>query len=423
MTEKVREIPPRERAGVPPTLDVSPLERYKDPVKPIAPLRGTVQLALALGGLAAACGGGTPPPVTKATAAEKSIPFRPRPGVEVVECPLKSDDCASTGPEACEAACGDGDMAACVALAEWHKKHPNEGGKPERGMELLRMTCEKGFAWGCLTLAQQKEATTDDRARIEARLAEACGRDPRCGCWMYGSGLSFDPRTEVRGVETLGEACARGAQTACDELEILVEICERDQTRGGFCGRLREAQRLRPPAPSPPQWSQAPLPAALAGCFRVRAPGGPREPEGFGVGTLYCFTEGQAFMKPVGEPWDAWPARWSSTSEKIVFRNEAVRELMELRQEKPEIILQRGGFSAWLERLAGPEAEAALAETAALPALEEACARASRCVSALPYGYDGLMPETLRECLSMEKGAREMIEGERGKEAAEKACR
>ena len=392
-------------------------------MKPTSPLRGAVQLALALGGLAAACGGGPRPPVAKAIAAEKSIPFRPRPGIEPVDCPLKSDDCANAGPEACEEACGDGDMASCVALAEWHTKHPNEGGKPARGMELLRMTCEKGFAWGCLTLAWQKEATADDRARIETRLAAACGRDPMCGCWMYGSGLSFDPRTEARGVETLGEACARGALTACDELEVLVDICERDPARGGFCGRLREAHRLRPPDPPPLQWSQAPLPAALAGCFRVTAPGGPREPKGFGLGTLYCFTDSQAFMKPVGEPWDAWPARWSSTSEKSVFRNDAVRELMELRPETPEVILQRGGFSAWMQRLAGPEAEAALAETAALPALEEACARANRCTSVLPYGYDAVMPETLRECLATEKGAREMIEGERGKEAAEKACR
>ncbi|MDI3289013.1 hypothetical protein [Polyangium sp. 15x6] len=392
-------------------------------MKPVSPLRVTVLFALAIGSLAAACGGGPRPPAARATAEEKSIPFRPRPGVETVDCPITSDDCASTDPKACEAGCGDGDMAACVALAAWHTKHPKEGGGPARGMELLRMTCEKGFAWGCLTLAWQKEATSGDRARIETRLRAACERDSMCGCWMYGSGLSSDPRTAVRGVEMIGEACARGVLTACDELDILVDICDRDQARGGFCERLRESQRLRPPDPPPPEWSRTPLPAALAGCFRVKAPGGPREPKGFGLGTLYCFTDGRSFMKPVGEPWDAWPAQWSSTSERSVFKNEAVGELMELRQEKSEIVLQRGGFSAWLERLAGPEAEAALAETAALPALEEACARARRCVSALPYGYDGVMPESLRECLATEKGAREMIEGERGKEAAEKACR
>ncbi|MDI1446414.1 hypothetical protein [Polyangium sp. 6x1] len=222
-------------------------------MKPISPLRGTVLLALALGGLAAACGGGPRPPAAKATADEKRLPFRPRPGVEIVECPLPSDDCASTDPKACEASCGDGDMAACVSLAQWHVKHPNEGGEPARGMELLRRTCGKEFAWGCLTLASKKEATADDRAMIDARLGAACERDPVCGCWMYGSGLSFDPRTEVRAVETIGEACGRGALTACDELEILLEICERAQTRGALCGRLRESQPLRPPVPLPPQ--------------------------------------------------------------------------------------------------------------------------------------------------------------------------
>ncbi|MDI1478876.1 hypothetical protein [Polyangium sp. y55x31] len=393
-------------------------------MKPPSPLRVSVLGALAIGSLVAACGGGSPPPaVAKAAAAEKSIPFRPRPGVNTVDCPTETDDCASTSPATCEAACGDGDMAACVALAEWHARHPKDGGEPARGMELLRMTCEKGFAWGCLTLAWKKEATAGDRVMSEARLRTACERDAMCGCWMYGSGLTGDPRTEVRGVETIGEACERGALTACDELEILREICERDQVRGGMCRRLQQGWRLRPPDPPPPQWSRAPLPAALTGCFRVTAPGGPREPTGFLVGTLYCFTDGRTFMKPVGEPWDAWRAQWSSTDERRVFRNEAIRELMELYEEKPQVILQRGGFTAWLERLAGPEAEAALAETRALPDLEEACARAGRCVNALPYGYDGVMPETLRECLSTEKGAREMIEGERGKEAAEKACR
>lgn len=391
-------------------------------VKPVSPLRVSVLGALAIGGLAAACGGGPRSPAAKAIAAERTLPFRPQPGVEPVDCPSETDDCASTGPAACEAACGDGDMAACVALAEWHVKHPNEGGEPARSMDLLRMTCEKGFAWGCLTLAWKKEATAGDRARIEAKLGAACERDPMCGCWMYGSGLTGDPRTEVRGVETIGEACERGALTACDELEILLEICERNQARGDMCRRLQQGRRLRPPDPLPPQWSRAPLPAAFAGCFRVSAPEGPREPKGLAPGTLYCFTEGRAFMKPVGEVWDAWPAQWSSTEEKRVFRNEAVRELMELREERPQVILQRGGFTAWLERLAGPEAEAALAETAALPALEETCARAKRCVKALPYGYDGVMPESLQECLATEKGAREIIEGERGKEAAEKAC-
>ena len=220
-------------------------------------------------------------------------------------------------------------METCTALAIWHESHRGQGGVRARALELLRLACGQGYGPGCVQLAANPRATAQDRALIAAALAPPCEREDACACWLYGEALSFDPQQEERGVEVLGEGCGHGAVDACDTLELLSQICQRDTWRKGFCARIRAEKTLPPPHPEfPAHWPPVPLPAALQGCFRVAtaalAPDGTscvvmadktsQSPQweggdacptdgSFEPGALYCFGEDLYFMKPAKGLW------------------------------------------------------------------------------------------------------------------------
>jgi hypothetical protein len=375
-----------------------------------------------------------------------------------IDCHDPSFACEQIDREQSEAACADGEMASCVALAIWQRCNRAKGGDAARGLSLVRIACSQGYGLGCVELAAHPEATARDRAAITATLAPVCARGDLCGCTNHGIALTLDEQSGARGVELLSDTCARGAPDACDALALSRDICERDHERSSSCARIRAD--LRAPW-SPPTWPSAELPASLQGCFRVTAqvetPDGERcvsvatakengwakergyvcpEDGSFEPGALYCFLEDQYFVKPPRAPWDAHWSLWAAPPERTVLRrrlkqvNDGDGErlvadqgyLEELRVEGREILAVGDGVAARLERLAGADERAARAEVAALPTLNEACERAYRCSAAISRHADQRPSSGLRACIEWEDAYRVRAEEELGKEAAKEAC-
>jgi hypothetical protein len=430
------------------------------------PLLGFLRLAaaaLAPLSFSLACSGTTPLPPHAARPPRPSLPrlsWLPRKGTTEIDCSVPSYDCDKVGLEKCESECENGEMPDCVALAEWHDRGPAKGGNPARGLALLRLACNKGSGLGCVALAAHPAATPRDHATVAAMLAPRCERNELCACTLYGEALTLDDaHGGARGIELLGESCGRGAIDACEGLSLLHEICERDHSREAHCARIRAD--LRPPW-SPPPWPGAELPASLQGCFRVAAevetPDGERcvpvstaeangwskergyvcpEDGSFDPGTLYCFLDGQYFVKPPRGPWDAHPAVWAAPPDRTVFRlrleqaREADREwlvadqgyLEELRISGPETLAIGDGVAARLERLSPLETKATRAQIAALPVLEDTCERAYRC-SLTIHSWVGERRSrgSLRACLAWGSAEREAVAKELGSEAAKEAC-
>jgi hypothetical protein len=421
-----------------------------------------VLAGLSLLALAPACTAAAPPTGRSARPARavlQRLSWHPRKGTTEIDCHDPGYDCDKVGLEKCESECAGGEMPDCVALGLWQHRNVARGGEVARGLALLRLTCDKGYGPGCVALAAQLEATPHDRARITAALAPACdGGDP-CGCVLRGAALTFEPGGGARGVELLGDSCARGVLDACDEIELIREICERDHSRESQCARITAA--LRPPW-SPPRWPSTDLPAALEGCFRLAAPEEPPDSErcvsrataeehgwstepgqvcptdgSFDPGALYCFFQGQYFVKPPQGPWDAHPARWAAPPDKTSFRrrfsqrNEGDGAHVEADQGYLEALFLEGGelyalgdgAFARLDRLAPPDQLVLRAAVAALPSLDSTCDKAYRCSESL-HGWSGHRSSTgLCACLDSLASDRARIEKELGTEAAKDACR
>ncbi len=400
-------------------------------------------------------------PATSARLKRPALPrlsWHPRSGVAEIDCHEPSYNCDNVDAAKSEVACTDGEMFACVALAGWHRCNLGKGGDDARALSLLRVACGKGFGLGCVELAAHPAATASDRAMITATLAPACARGDLCECTHHGVALSLDAERGARGIELLSDSCARGALDACDGLGLFRDICERDHERSSHCARIRAD--LRAPW-SPPIWPLVELPASLQGCFRVAAqvatPDGERcvsvatakengwakergyvcpEDGSFEPGALYCFLEGQYFVKPPRAPWDAHWASWAASPERTVLRRFLKQEkeedrawlvadqgyLEELRADGREILAVGDGVAARLERLAGAEERAARAAVAALPALDEACEQAYRCSAAISYQSDRKLSSGLRACIEWEDAYRVRVEKELGKESAKEAC-
>jgi hypothetical protein len=396
--------------------------------------------------------------VRPARATLQRLSWHPRKGTTEIDCHDPGYDCDKVGLEKCESECAEGEMPDCEALGLWQHRNVARGGDVARGLALLRITCEKGYGPGCVALAAQPEATPRDRAMITAALAPACDRGDPCGCALRGAALTFEPAGGARGVELLGDSCARGVVDACDEIELLREICERDRSAESQCARIRAD--LRPPW-SPPRWPSAELPASLEGCFRLTAPVEP--PDGdrcvslataeehgwstergqicptdgsFDPGALYCFSQGQYFVKPPHGPWDAHPAHWAAPPEKVSFRRRFSQlndgdgvyleadqgYLDELRLAGGEIYAMGDGAFARLDRLSASEQSATRAAIAALPSIDDACNKAYRCASSL-RNTSGRRPSTgLRACLEAEEADRAYARKTLSKEGAEEAC-
>jgi hypothetical protein len=402
----------------------------------------------------------------RSTSSLPRLAWRPRAGVNQIDCPDIDFDCNTAGLDVCENQCEEGVMADCVALADWLDHNAEKGGARARSLSLRRLACREGFGLGCAALATDPGVTARDRALINATLDPACSRGDLCACWHHGLALTFSPPEAARGIELLSGACGRGAEDACDALALLSEICERDGSEtttrpAAYCARLRADQR----SPwSPPPWPAAALPASLEGCFRVaeqvETPAGERcvsvadaEKNGwrsgrgyvcpkdgsFDPGTLYCFLGHHYFVKPPRGPWDAHPASWAASPDKTRFRlilslaREAGRQaflipdqgyLEELRVTEDEILAVGDGVAARLERLPGQAEKSARAAVAALRTVANACERANRCERAI-YDWSVLDRNRdvgLRACLEREAAMREAIEKKMGKEAAKEAC-
>ena len=437
---------------------MSPRRSPRD--QPLRSFIGLAAAALAPLAFSPACSASSPPPAS-AHRTRRALPclsWSPRSGVPEIDCHDPSYDCDNIGLEKCETECAGGEMADCVALGAWRGRNLAKGGDAARGLSLLRLACGKGFGLGCVELAAHPAATASDRAMITATLAPACARGDLCECTHHGVALSLDAQSGARGIELLSDSCARGVLDACDGLGLFRDICERDHEQSSHCARIRAD--LRAPW-SPPTWPSAELPASLLGCFHVAAqvetPDGERcvsvatakengwakdrgyvcpEDGSFEPGALYCFLEGQYFVKPPRAPWDAHSASWAAPPERTVLRRHLKQEkedgqtwlvadqgyLEELRIEGGEILAVGDGVAARLERLAGADERAARAAVAALPALDEACERAYQCSAAISDQVRRRSFSGLRACLEWEDEARVYVEKALGKEAAKEAC-
>jgi hypothetical protein len=138
-----------------------------------------------------------------------------------------------------------------------------------------RVLCSESDAGNCLRLIEDAHVAEEDALLARARLAAACASDPVCGCAAYGRALTAArwARRVGEAVEMLRLSCVHGAVSACDDIELMAELCERDD-RENFCAALREGGRI-PPRIAVPLVGSMELPPTLAGCFAVTSDGAP----------------------------------------------------------------------------------------------------------------------------------------------------
>jgi hypothetical protein len=352
-------------------------------------------------------------------------------------------------------------MDQCLSLARWHEQNHRLGGERSRALELLRLACGQGHGDACVELVTNAGATARDRAAPAAALAPRCARGDLCACFSDGVARTLTAPQSDGGVEVLSDACQRGALSACDSLELLAQICERDSDRAGPCARLlagRPAPGERP-EPAIPRLPAAALPASLEGCFAVPpAPRGaapcfrawgaveatgarqgstcPRDGS-FDPGATFCFARDRYFVKPTGQPWDVRPVEWQASPDgrrfrayqeriavktpkgTLMGRRGAVEELVVSGQE---VLVMGSGRGVRIERIEGREAGAVRDELARLRSLEDVCRSAARCEKAIPGGLDLPPDDGLRSCEARAQAARAVLAKQGGREAAEKAC-
>lgn len=94
----------------------------------------------------------------------------------------------------------------------------------------------------------------------------------------------------------------------------------------------------------------------------------------------------------------------------------------ELRLRGREVLVVGFGLAVRVERLTGPEGEAARGEVAALPSLEQVCRSAVRCEKAIPGGLDLPPDDGLLSCLARAEAARASLAKQHGREAAGRLC-
>jgi hypothetical protein len=176
---------------------------------------------------------------------------------------------------------------------------------------------------------------------------------------------------------------------------------EQRSPRDTVCLALERERRIGPPPPLPQLWVAASLPAALLGCFEVRASGGASaagscrrklidpfvQPELFTCAPPgadadeICIAADRFFARERRGSWDGWRSGWAATDAGRRFRNDASgTPLAELRRpEGGAPVAELHGEVVELNRFAPEREREVLADIARLPSIEAAFAAASRC--------------------------------------------
>lgn len=298
-------------------------------------------------------------------------------GALVAACQERPADAPSSGPR--------------VVVRAHRPRGPEVRCDPDRlvapDVPTARAQCAGGVVKGCARLLALEEPSADTVALTNRVLGGACARDRAesdarpgdaalalartCSCGAWGTASTFDRAREVEGIALLDEACTRGLLDACDQADLVAELCTLE--RRPMCDDLLAQGRVRTPPPGDDVFARPAVPpAALLGCFVVVEPG-----EELPAGAAICFAPDRVSWRV---SWRGARGGWDQRS--IEWRGWPGVGVFVAPPKNERLVSKVGAVTFGGARLAPADASVAR-EASALPSAKEVCARTRRCDEAI----------------------------------------